>query len=50
MDEYRIHVHPVLVGRGRRLFEPADALTGLRLLETHVFGNGVVMLRYERVR
>lgn len=49
IDEYRIFVVPVLVGRGRRLFEegePAD----LRLLETRAFANGVVMLRYERDR
>lgn len=46
IDEYKIFVHPVLVGGGRRLFEegpPAD----LRLVETRTFGNGVVLLRYE---
>lgn len=50
VDEYRLYVHPVLVGRGRRLFAPADAPTGLRLVETRTFGNGVVLLRHERVR
>ncbi|MFG1913460.1 dihydrofolate reductase family protein [Micromonospora sp. NPDC048898] len=50
MDEYRIYVHPVLLGRGRRLFPDADAPTGLRLTESRVFGNGVVLLRHERAR
>ena len=50
IDEYRIYVHPVLLGRGRRLFSDADTPAGLRLVETRAFGNGVVLLRYERVR
>jgi len=48
VDEYRVYVHPVLVGRGKRLFPEADALTRLRLTESRTFGNGVVLLRYER--
>ncbi|MGC4812442.1 hypothetical protein ACLQ29_18110 [Micromonospora sp. DT228] len=36
--------------RGRRLFPDADAPTGLRLAESRVFGNGVVLLRHERAR
>ncbi|NGO07641.1 dihydrofolate reductase family protein [Streptomyces sp. HC44] len=46
IDEYRIYVHPVLLGRGRPLFQEADATALLRLAESHTFGNGVVMLRY----
>ena len=48
IDEYRIYVHPVLVGRGRPLFEESDVMTGLHMAGTRTFGNGVVMLRYER--
>jgi dihydrofolate reductase len=48
IDEYRIFVHPVLVGAGTPLFKDADALTSLGLLETKTFGNGVVLLRYGR--
>ena len=48
IDEYRIHVHPVLIGRGKPLFQGSDAIVPLRLLESRSFGNGVVMLRYER--
>lgn len=50
IDEYRIYVHPVLLGRGRPLFRPADLRLGLRLAENRAFGSGVVLLRYERVR
>lgn len=48
VDEYRIFVHPVLVGAGTPYFRQADVLTSLELLETHTFGNGVVLLRYGR--
>ncbi|UUU24676.1 dihydrofolate reductase family protein [Streptomyces sp. DSM 40750] len=50
VDEYRLYVHPVLLGAGKRLFPAADAEapTGLRLIETRTFGNGVVLLHHER--
>ena len=50
IDEYRLYVHPVVIGRGRPMLRPSDAKVQLRLIETHTFGNGVVMLRYERRR
>ncbi len=46
VDEYRLYVNPVLIGRGRRLFETTDDPTDLELVETRRFGNGVVLLRY----
>ncbi|MEU6084119.1 dihydrofolate reductase family protein [Streptomyces sp. NPDC047108] len=49
IDEYQIYVHPVLLGRGRPLFHESDVTVGLRLIESRTFGNGVVMLRYERL-
>jgi dihydrofolate reductase len=48
IDEYRIYVHPVLVGAGKRFFFPATTLTALELLEVERFGNDVVLLRYGR--
>ncbi|MEU1499680.1 dihydrofolate reductase family protein [Streptomyces sp. NPDC005732] len=48
VDELRIYVHPVLIGGGTPLFPKADVLTALRLTGTRTFGNGVVLLRYER--
>jgi dihydrofolate reductase len=48
VDEYRLYLHPVVLGQGRALFRPAEHPTPLRLVETRVFGSGVVLLRYER--
>jgi dihydrofolate reductase len=46
IDEYRIYVHPIVIGRGKPLFQTSDVKTNLRLAETRTFGNGVVLLRY----
>ncbi len=48
IDEFRLYVHPVVIGRGKPLFQPSDTRTQLRLAESRTFGNGVVLLRYER--
>ena len=50
IDEFRIYVHPVVIGRGNPLFKASDTRIDLELVETHTFGNGVVLLRYERLR
>ena len=48
VDELRLYVHPVVLGRGTPLFKPSDSRIDLRLAETRAFGNGVVLLRYVR--
>ncbi|MGV9263196.1 dihydrofolate reductase family protein [Kitasatospora sp. NPDC003701] len=48
IDEFRLYVHPVLIGRGKPLFPSADHLTALTLRETRPFPNGVVLLHYDR--
>lgn len=47
VDEIRLYVHPVLVGRGTPLFPEGLPLTELRLLESRTFGTGVVMMRHQ---
>lgn len=49
IDEFRLYVHPVVLGRGRPLFSPSGQTpTALRLVGTRTFGNGVVLLHYHR--
>lgn len=50
IDEYRLYIHPIVIGRGTPMLRPSDAKVPLQLVETRTFGNGVVMLRYERRR
>ncbi len=48
IDEYRVYVHPVVIGGGKPMFRPSGTKVDLRLAEARTFGNGVVLLRYER--
>jgi dihydrofolate reductase len=47
IDEYRLMIHPVLVGTGKRLFEDT-AETKLRVADTTTTQAGVVVATYER--
>jgi dihydrofolate reductase len=46
IDELRLGVHPLIVGRGRRLF-PDGIESSFTLLETKPHNTGVVTLIYE---
>jgi dihydrofolate reductase len=45
IDEYRLMVHPVVVGTGKRLFNGVDTTT-LRLSETVTTSTGVIVSTY----
>lgn len=50
VDEFRIVVHPIIVGAGRRLFSEANFAEklGLTLMETKVLPSGCVALHYQK--
>jgi dihydrofolate reductase len=47
IDEYRLWVHPILLGSGKRLFREESAAKALRLVDTTTFSSGVVILSYQ---
>jgi dihydrofolate reductase len=47
VDEYRLFVHPVIVGQGRRLFENDAVGPSLELAGVTAFRSGVVLMTYE---
>jgi dihydrofolate reductase len=46
LDELRLLVHPILVGRGKRLFDDGPVDKPLRLASSRILSNGVVYLVY----
>jgi dihydrofolate reductase len=50
IDEYRLWIHPFVLGRGTRLF-PADGHAAkLQLASSKTLGSGVVLLTYRPAR
>ena len=47
IDELRLMVHPVVVGRGKRLFEEGGERIALELVDSETFSTGVVYLTYQ---
>ncbi len=48
IDEYWLVIHPVVVGKGRRLFDDQNDTINLTLVDTKVFKSGAVVLHYLR--
>jgi dihydrofolate reductase len=46
VDEYRLFVYPVVLGRGARLFEDATSVPKLKLVDSRAFRSGVVLTSY----
>ena len=46
IDEFSIHVIPVMIGQGTPLVQPRHRLIPLKLLSTRKFPDGVVQLNY----
>ena len=50
IDELQVVVNPVVLGKGRTLFEGVKDKIGLTRTEARTFGNGNVVLKYEPAR
>ena len=50
VDEYRLMVHPVVLGKGKRLFKEGAAGTASTLVESRNVGPDVLLLTYRPVR
>ena len=46
VDELRLMVFPIIVGKGKRLFEDGEDGRTLKLVDSKTFGTGVVSLAY----
>jgi dihydrofolate reductase len=46
LDELRLMVHPITLGRGKRLFEDEEDRKALKLVDSQTFATGVVYLTY----
>ena len=46
VDEFRLYIHPAVIGTGVRLFQEGTPPMALRLAEIRAFGNGVVLMRH----
>lgn len=50
IDEYRLNVNPVILGRGKPLFSDLEMPRRLSLVESKSFKGGVIGLRYVPIR
>ena len=50
IDEYRVWVNPVILGRGKPLFGTLNERRKLKLTETKTFRSGLIELHYEQAK
>ncbi len=50
VDEYKLMVHPILVGKGKHLFNEGIDKLVMKLVDTKVFSSGIVILTYQPVQ
>lgn len=47
IDEYQFVVYPIVLGKGRTMFEGVQDKLDLKLKKSRTFGNGIVLVTYE---
>jgi dihydrofolate reductase len=48
IDEFWFVVHPIILGKGKQLFENLDEKNYLKLVDTKKFNSGAVVLHYQK--
>jgi dihydrofolate reductase len=47
VDEYRLMIHPIVLGSGKRLFREGNPMSTLRLIEATTTTSGLAILTYQ---
>ncbi|PKN99323.1 MAG: pyrimidine reductase [Chloroflexi bacterium HGW-Chloroflexi-4] len=47
VDEYRLMIFPIVLGSGMRLFDEVNDFEMLKLVDSHPFKNGAIILTYQ---
>ena len=47
VDEYQLWLHPVVLGKGKRLFKKFNQPLNLHIVKTEQFNSGVLLVHYE---
>jgi dihydrofolate reductase len=48
VDEYQLSTHPVIAGRGKKLWTNVSSLRRIRAVDTKVLPSGIVIEKYAR--
>lgn len=48
VDEFWLNIHPVVLGKGKRLFNDEAIPAAFKFVESHITTSGVVMVNYRR--
>lgn len=48
IDEYRVYLRPIVLGKGKAMFQSLTQHLSLKFIDSKVFGSGVVLLRYQK--
>lgn len=48
VDEFWLIIHPVVLGKGKKLFDNNATPTAFKLVESHVTPTGLIMANYSK--